>query len=213
MSIVSVKNLSKKYGKTEILKDLNFSVAKNEHLSIIGPSGCGKTTLLRIIAGLEVPDTGEVYINEKVVTSSKLVVEPYKRNIGFVFQTPALWPHMTVEQNIMFGLESYSKNDAIDRINELLECTAITHLAKRYPDEISGGEAKRVSIARSLAPRPICLLMDEPLTNLDSQLKESVLQYLMDEIQKTKTTLIYVTHDQDEADRISKNKLYFDPKR
>lgn len=211
--MLEVKGITKAFGNISVLTNLSFSVNKGESLVILGPSGSGKTTLLRLIAGLDMPSEGEIHINGRLASSPEYSVPPYKRGLGFVFQTPALWPHMTVEQNILFGMRDRNKMNRIERANWLMEAMRIKHIGKRYPGQISGGEARRVSIARAIAPEPLCILMDEPLTNLDRELKESILCILLSVIKKSETSVVYVTHDEDEACSISKNSLRLTAKR
>jgi len=150
---------------------------------------------------------GEIYINGHKVSSPGRVISPHKRGLGFIFQVSALWPHMTVEQNIRFGLNGLSKEKVKLKVEELLEKISISHLKDRYPDEISGGEARRAALARSLAPEPLCMLMDEPLTNLDAELKNNLLDFTLKTLKESNTSLIYVTHDMKEGESVSKNKL------
>lgn len=206
---LSLRNLVRRHGNHIILDGLNLEVPAGTHLCIRGPSGCGKTTLLRAIAGLDVPDNGVVSIRGRVVSGVGIWVPPHMRELGFVFQTPALWPHMTVAQNVRFGLHALKKREADERVEQLLSRFALCDLRDRHPDEISGGEARRVSIARSMAPRPALLLLDEPLTHLDEELKDRALDFLLEEAAETGTSLLLVTHDADEARRISSCSLMF----
>lgn len=199
MSGIILNKVSINYGAGKILDNLSFSLETGERTVIAGPSGCGKTTVLRLIAGLEIPDEGEILIEGRLVSKPGWILPPNKRKIGFVFQAPSLWPHMTVEQNIVFGLARLPEKKAEERLKEIMEKTSILHLAGRFPDQISGGEARRVSIARALAPAPQFLLMDEPLTNLDKSLKEGLLSMINKLAEDEKVTLLYVTHDLDEA--------------
>jgi ABC-type Fe3+/spermidine/putrescine transport system ATPase subunit len=175
---------------------------------ILGPSGSGKTTLLRLIAGLEMPDRGKIYINGLLANRINWILSPHKRGIGFVFQSPALWPHMTVAQNILFGLQNLTRSDAHKQLMYLLERASLKNLTKRYPDELSGGEARRVSILRSLAPRPQVLLMDEPLIHMDEELSQDMLSFIQDEVSKSGASLLYVTHNPREAKQISGRMFY-----
>jgi iron(III) transport system ATP-binding protein len=205
MAGVELKEVSVCYGTGKVFDRLNFSLAAGDKVVITGPSGCGKTTMLRLIAGLEMPCRGEVLLGGRVVSKPGWILPPNRRNLGFVFQAPSLWPHMTVEQNIMFGLARKPYKDAKKRLNEIMGKTSVSHLAGRYPDQISGGEARRVSIARALAPAPPFLLMDEPLTSLDKSLKESILLMIRDLAEDENVSLLYVTHDLSEAPYISDN--------
>jgi len=204
---LTVNNVAKSFGKVNVLQEVNLNLEKSDFKVIVGSSGSGKTTLLRLIAGLETPDRGEIFINGKKMSSPGYAFSPHKRNLGFVFQTSALWPHMTVEQNILFGLKGMPKKDAQQRLEELMDKISISYLKGRYPDEISGGEARRVALARSLAPQPLCLLMDEPLTNLDADLKDNLLYFIIDTLKESGTSLIYVTHDLREAEVITPRRL------
>lgn len=199
MTGIILKNISIKYGARKVLDNFSFSLESGQRAVIAGPSGCGKTTMLRLIAGLEVPEKGEILIDDKIVSKPGWILPPNKRKLGFVFQSPSLWPHMTVEQNILFSLANLSGKKAQERLKEMLGKTSISHLSSRFPDQISGGEARRVSIARALAPSPEYLLMDEPLTNLDKPLKEGLLSMIDKLVEDEGVTLLYVTHDLDEA--------------
>ena len=197
--MIKMKGVTKYYQTTKAVDRISLEIPNRTSFVILGPSGSGKTTLLRLIAGLEKPDEGEIYINEMLVSCPDLVIPPYKRGIGFVFQTPALWPHMTVAQNVRFGLPSGSD----ESVRELLTNTRLVDLANRYPSQISGGEAHRVALARALAPKPKYLLFDEPLTNLDPDLKDEMLILIKESVTETGASLVYVTHDAGEAEHIS----------
>ena len=197
--MIKIKGVTKYYQTTKAVDRISLEIPNHTSVVILGPSGSGKTTLLRLIAGLETPDEGEIYINEMLVSCLDLVIPPYKRGIGFVFQTPALWPHMTVAQNVRFGLPSGSDG----RVRELLTNTGLEDLTNRYPSQISGGEAHRVALARALAPKPKYLLFDEPLTNLDPDLKDEMLILIKESVTDTGASLVYVTHDAKEAEQIS----------
>ncbi len=205
--MISVKDISKSYGRIKAVDSVSFDLAMGETLVIVGPSGSGKTTLLRLIAGLEAPDNGAVEIDGRMVSVKGWVLEPNRRGLGYVFQSPALWPHMTVGQNILFGLDASDARDSQARVTDLLNKLGLEGFAKRRPDEISRGEARRVSIARTLAPRPSRLLMDEALTNIDPELKTKVMGVILDEVAENGASLIYVTHDRDEADVIQGKRM------
>jgi iron(III) transport system ATP-binding protein len=205
--MILMDKVTKYKGGLTILNQVILEVPPTESVAIIGPSGSGKTTLLRLIAGLEMPDRGQIFIDGKLMSCPEWTLAPDKRGIGFVFQAPALWPHMTVAQNILFGLQGLTKKVARLRLEELLARTSLSGLADRYPHQISGGEARRVALARALAPRPRCLLLDEPLTNLDPELKEDMLCLIEESIWESRICSIYVTHDADEAERISERIL------
>lgn len=203
MPEIILNNITKRWGNFYGVKNLNLVIKDHSFVTLLGPSGCGKTTTLRMIAGLETPTSGEILIDGKVVYSSNkgINVPPNKRNVGFLFQNYALWPHMTVYKNIAFGLENLKwKKDKIKaRVEELLKMLKIEEFAKRYPSELSGGQQQRVAIARTLAPNPQVLFMDEPLSNLDAKLRLEMRTELKRLHMETNSTFVYVTHDQLEA--------------
>lgn len=201
--MILLSQICKAFGERQTICRLDLEVPDNSSIVILGPSGSGKTTLLRMIAGLDMPDSGEIFIDGQLVSKPGWAVEPSRRGLGFVFQASALWPHMTVEQNIMFGIQNLPRAEVRERVNELLQRTSLSGLESRYPHQISGGEARRVALARSLAPRPRLLLMDEPLTNLNPELKANLLHFIREYNTDSKTSLIYVTHDEEEARLIS----------
>ena len=204
---IVLKHVTKKFGKTYAVRDLNLEIPANSFISLLGPSGCGKTTTLRMIAGLETPTEGEIWIGDKLVFSAKegIDVPASNRGIGFLFQNYALWPHMTVYQNIAFGLETMKwKKPAIQaRVQEMCELLRLSEYIQRYPSELSGGQQQRVAIARTLATNPSILLMDEPLSNLDAKLRLDMRAELKRLHSTTKATFVYVTHDQMEAMALS----------
>jgi iron(III) transport system ATP-binding protein len=201
--MISVEGISRSYGIVKAVDKVSFKVARAEKVVILGPSGSGKTTLLRLIAGLDTPDQGEISINGSIAVKKGFNLPSYKRHIGFVFQSSALWPHMTVWENIEFGLTDLDRNERHSRITQVLEDTELITLASRYPDELSGGQARRVALARAIAPGYKYLLMDEPLTNLDGESKNKLLDLIQDIAAKEQACLLYVTHDHEEARRIS----------
>jgi ABC-type Fe3+/spermidine/putrescine transport system ATPase subunit len=201
--MIVLNQVTKFYGDVKAVNRVSLEVPAMSSTVILGPSGTGKTTLLRLIAGLEIPDSGEIYIDGVLASRAGWAMAPYRRGLGFVFQTSALWPHMTVAQNILFGLHGIPSSEASRRLHELLENTSLTGLERRYPHQISGGEARRVALVRTLAPRPRALLMDEPLTNVDPELKLKLLAFIKQSVLDTKACLIYVTHDAGEAEQIS----------
>lgn len=207
MPEIIIKNATKKFGKFTAVDNLNLTIADKGFITLLGPSGCGKTTTLRMISGLESPGEGEIYIDDTLVFSSENGVDlpPAKRDVGFLFQNYALWPHMTVRQNIAFGLENlkWSKSEIEDRVQELTELLKIDALLGRYPAELSGGQQQRVAIARTLAPKPKVLFMDEPLSNLDAKLRIEMRAELKRLHRETNSTFVYVTHDQLEAMTLS----------
>ncbi|MCQ2412093.1 MAG: ABC transporter ATP-binding protein [Sphaerochaetaceae bacterium] len=203
MAKIELRNITKKFGGFVAVDNLSIDIEEGDFITLLGPSGCGKTTTLRQIAGLETPTTGEILIDGQVVFSSEkgIDVSPAKRNCGFLFQNYALWPHMTVYQNIAFGLENMKwPKDKIDaRVKEMLALLKIEEFPDRYPAELSGGQQQRVAIARTLAPSPSILLMDEPLSNLDAKLRLEMRTELKRLHHETGATFVYVTHDQLEA--------------
>jgi len=204
---LKIDKVSRRYGKIAAVKELSLELDHGSSLVIMGPSGSGKTTLLRLIAGLEQPDQGAIYLKGKLVSSKDYIMPPHLRKLGFVFQTPALWPHMTVRENITFGLNGLPKKDAEERAAALMGKMEIENLAARYPEQISGGEARRASLARALAPRPECLLMDEPLTNLDHDLKLKLMSIIGKTLEEYRIALVFVTHDESEAREIKGQRL------
>jgi multiple sugar transport system ATP-binding protein len=207
MPEIVLKNVSKRFGKFTAVDNLNLTIADRGFVTLLGPSGCGKTTTLRMIAGLESPTEGEIFIDGKIVFSSTqgIDISPAKRDVGFLFQNYALWPHMTVEQNIAFGLENlkWSKDRIRARVSELLVTLKIEEFGKRYPNELSGGQQQRVAIARTLATGARVLFMDEPLSNLDAKLRTEMRSELKRLHSETNSTFVYVTHDQLEAMTLS----------
>ena len=207
MPEIILKNVAKRFGKFVAVENLNLNIPSNSFITLLGPSGCGKTTTLRMIAGLETPTEGCISIDGKVVFDADqgINLPPNKRDVGFLFQNYALWPHMTVYQNIAFGLENlkWDKNKIKDRVGELLKMLKIEQFEKRYPSELSGGQQQRVAIARTLAPGPKVLFMDEPLSNLDAKLRMEMRTELKRLHRDTDSTFVYVTHDQLEAMTLS----------
>ena len=202
MSGVVVRDLGKRFGKVVAVDDVSFEVDKRT-LALLGPSGCGKTTTLRCIAGLEDPDEGEIYIEDRLVSAPKrnVLVPPEKRNIGMVFQSYALWPHLTVYDNVAYGLKRrhFPKHAISERVRIALELVELTGLKDRYPSQLSGGQQQRVALARALVYEPKILLLDEPLSNLDAKLRERTRGELKRLLRQVGITSVYVTHDQEEA--------------
>lgn len=202
MNILEVKNLVKIFNKTEAVRGISFGVERGQLLAILGPSGCGKTTTLRMIAGLEVPDEGEIWIEGTRVSSGRKVsVTQKERHIGMVFQDLALWPHMTVYKNIDFGLKALglAKAERRKKIGSVLNKVNMQRYAHEYPSKLSGGQQQLVAIARAIVTEPKLLLMDEPLSNIDVRLREGIRQEIRRIQQETEITTIYVTHDQEDA--------------
>ena len=196
-NIIEIKNINASYGSNHVLKDVSINIKNKDFYTFLGPSGCGKTTLLRLIAGFEKSQSGELYIDGKEVSNSS----PWERDVGMVFQNYALWPHMTVFKNISFGLEEkrLSSTEIKKKVEEVLELVDLKDLSKRYPYQLSGGQQQRVALARTLVVRPKVLLLDEPLSNLDAKLRVQMRKELLDLHQKLDITTIFVTHDQEEA--------------
>ncbi|MGL4609912.1 MAG: ABC transporter ATP-binding protein [Trueperaceae bacterium] len=192
--MLRLENISKSYGSVHAVAGVNLDLSEGT-LALLGPSGCGKSTLLRVIAGLEQPDSGKLYLGERDITN----VPPQTRGFGMVFQDYALFPHLNVEQNIGFGLLKQSTADKTRRVAELLELVGLRHYEKRRIHELSGGEQQRVALARALAPQPEILLLDEPLSNLDLTLRETIKQELRSILSALGIGAVYVTHDQGEA--------------
>ncbi len=201
--MLEIRNLTKRFGKFEAVRDVSISVPDGAFLVLLGPSGCGKTTLLRMLAGLELPSAGQIVFDEQTVSDGdrNWSVDPAKRNSGLVFQSYALWPHMSVRGNVEWPLKvmKMPKADRAARVSEVLQLLDIAGLADRYPNEISGGQQQRVAIARTIAPKPSVLLFDEPLSNLDAKLRVEMRTELMRLHRATGATTVYVTHDQIEA--------------
>jgi len=201
---VSISGVSKQYDQTQVLRDVSLQVRSGEFLSLLGPSGCGKTTLLRILAGLIRPDSGSVRFGEQTVNDVRAGchVAAEQRNLGMVFQDYALWPHMRVERNVAFPLEARGAvppGERATRVTKALERVGLAHLARRYPEELSGGQQQRVALARAIVAEPRVVLFDEPLSNLDAGLRESLGREISTLVRSLGLTAIYVTHDQGEA--------------
>ena len=207
MPQIILEHVSKRFEKFVAVEDLNLVIEDRGFVTLLGPSGCGKTTTLRMIAGLETPTSGRILIDGAPVFDSEkgINLPPNKRDIGFLFQNYALWPHMTVYENIAFGLEmlKWEKSRISARVDEMLELLKIREFVKRYPAELSGGQQQRVAIARTLAPSPRVLFMDEPLSNLDAKLRGEMRTELKRLHTDTNSTFVYVTHDQLEAMTLS----------
>ncbi len=204
---IRLHNIGKRYGDTTAIDTLSIKVMPGETFALFGPSGCGKTSTLRLVAGLEAPDWGEIYLHTALMSSPKMVVPPHKRKIGMVFQDLALWPHMTAAQHINFALPAATPKNARQRaIADILNLVQLTQ-HKRYPRQLSGGERQRLAIARALAAEPQILIMDEPFSSLDRALKEDLLTELKDLVRRLDITMIYVTHEWQEvvqlADRVA----------
>lgn len=198
---LQIKQLNKSYGPKRVVSNVDLAMEEGEILSLLGPSGCGKTTILRMIAGLIPPDSGWIKVGEKVFYDGKREVPVEERQIGMVFQDYALWPHMTVAKNIAFGmrLRRMPATKITQKVNELLALVNLPDMGQRYPYQLSGGQQQRVAVARALATEPRLVLLDEPLSNLDAGLRESMRTELVQLFRRLKITAVNVTHDQDEA--------------
>ncbi|MDP8996339.1 MAG: ABC transporter ATP-binding protein [Pseudomonadota bacterium] len=197
--------LSKNLGQRSVLRNLDLAVTAGEVVTLLGASGSGKTTLLRLISGLLEPESGTIHIGSNQVWGNGTCVPPERRRVAMVFQDYALWPHMTVEGNISFGLKAQrlASNEISARVSHALEVTQLRNFATRYPNELSGGQQQRVAIARCLAARPLLMLLDEPLSNLDASLRDDLRNEMMLLVRQEGMTAIYVTHDQAEAMAVS----------
>ena len=198
---VHIENLSLSYGSDEVLKDINLHIEPGEFFAFLGPSGSGKSTLLRAIAGFGPMPSGRILLGGEDITN----VPAWQRNVGMVFQSYALWPHMTVERNIAFGLEErrVARNEIGDRVNAALDLVGLRKLADRRPSQLSGGQQQRVALARTIVVEPRVLLLDEPLSNLDANLRVQMRHEIRELQQRLKLTTIFVTHDQEEANTTS----------
>ena len=201
MAAVELRNLTKRYGALAVVDDISLTIEHGRLVCLLGPSGCGKTTTLRLIAGFVEPSDGEIRVGDKVVSSPARTLPPERRNMSMIFQSYALWPHMTVAENVAYGLKLRKVDrDTVNRkLKDILATTHLEQLADRYPGELSGGQQQRVALARALIVDPETLLLDEPLSNLDANLREEMrfeVRRLHDEY---RYTTIYVTHDQSEA--------------
>lgn len=201
MISIRIQNLTKRFGSTVALHGLDLTIRPGELFFLLGPSGCGKTTLLRSIAGFYIPEEGSILFGEEEVTR----LEPHKRNTGMMFQSYALWPHMTVAENVAFGLEERKvpRPEIKKRVEEALTSVRMEGYAARKPNQLSGGQQQRVALARALVIRPRCLLLDEPLSNLDAKLRLEMRTEIRRVCKEFNLTTVYVTHDQKEALSIS----------
>ncbi|MCL2643449.1 MAG: ABC transporter ATP-binding protein [Candidatus Bathyarchaeota archaeon] len=209
--MIKIETLSKSFNEKKVLNNLNVEIQKNKITALLGPNGSGKTTLLNIIAGLLNPDQGNIYINNLMVHGTigtkKVNLKPFERQIGYVFQTNALFPHMKIQDNITYGLKSLhlSKAEIKKRTNTMLKLVDLTEYAQAYPNQLSGGQQQRAALARSLATEPQIILLDEPVSAVDPQYKETFRQELKKYLQTLEITTIYVTHNLNEAFMMADN--------
>ncbi len=197
--LLHVNQVNKSFGTNRVANNISLSLHKGEIGCLLGPSGCGKTTLLRVIAGFEDIQSGSVHIDDTLVTDSNTTIPPENRSIGMVFQEYALFPHMTIRENICFGIRKFAIHEKNSRLNELLSLVGLEGTGNKYPHEISGGQQQRVALARALAPKPDILLLDEPFSNLDAVLRDRLTVEVRDILKELNTTALLVTHNQHEA--------------
>lgn len=209
LAFLEINNISFKYKmmKDYLIEDFSLSLEKNKLLAIVGSSGCGKSTLLRIIAGLEESDKGSIIIDNNTVFSKNIFVEPEKRNVGMVFQDYALFPHMSVYKNIKYAVHRLSKKERKEKVFEVIEMVGLKDHYNKYPYELSGGQQQRVALARSIAQMPSLLLLDEPFSNLDADLKNQIREDVKNIIDNAGITSILVTHDIEDAKYLADNIL------
>ncbi len=204
--ILEIKGISHSYNEDDLsLDNIDLGILSGEKVAILGPSGCGKSTLLRLIAGLEKPKEGLIKINGLEVSNKDFLTPPEKRNVGLVVQEKALFPHLKVKENISFGIRKKSEKDTI--VSDLLDLFKITSLENKYPHEISGGEQQRVALARSLAPNPKVLMLDEPFSALDKDLKETLYKEVSEVFLERGSTILLVTHDSNEAEIMTNKQI------
>ena len=198
---ISLKNIELSFGSVKVIKNVSIEIKHGEFFTFLGPSGCGKSTLLRLIAGFEHCQKGQILIEGKDITN----LPPWKRKVGMVFQSYALWPHMTIRQNIEFGLKEQKmpQKEVNYKVDKVLELVSLTEFASRYPNQLSGGQQQRVALARTVVTEPKVLLLDEPLSNLDASLRVEMRQELLSLQRELNLTTIFVTHDQEEANTTS----------
>ncbi len=201
MASVELKGLTKRYGSAAVVDRISLHIEHGDLVCLLGPSGCGKTTTLRLIAGFVEPSEGEIYVGDRLISSPALTVPPERRNMSMIFQSYALWPHMTVAENIVYGLKlrKLARDVIAKKLDAILTTTQLAPLAQRYPGELSGGQQQRVALARALIVEPETLLLDEPLSNLDANLREEMRFEVRRLHDAYRYTTVYVTHDQSEA--------------
>lgn len=203
MSLLTLEKIDVIYGSGQaanrVVHDFSMTVEAGEIVCLLGPSGCGKSTVLRTISGFEPISKGQILLEDRVLSMPAKMIAPEERQIGMMFQDYALFPHLTVERNIRFGLNKWSKTAATERLEEMLELVGLTQFIKRYPHELSGGQQQRVALARAIAPQPRLLLLDEAFSNLDVDTRERLAMEVRDILKKNQLSAILVTHNQSEA--------------
>ncbi len=211
MSSITLNEVTKSYGSVQVIRKFSSVFRDREFVTLLGPSGCGKTTMLRMIAGFEKPTSGEILIDDAVVSGRGQFVPPNRRNIGMVFQSYAVWPHMDVFDNVAYPLkiQGLPRGEIKKRVFDILEAVHLTQYVKRLPNELSGGQQQRVALGRALVCNPRVLLLDEPLSNLDAKLRESMRFEIKDMQRRFGITVVYVTHDQTEAMAMSDRVIVF----
>ena len=199
---LEIKNLTRRFGDTDVVRDVSLSVMPGQVTCLLGPSGCGKSTTLRMIAGIDQQNSGEIWVDGKLICDTHTSVPPEERSIGLMFQDFALFPHLSVAENVAFGL-SGSKAQKRARVVELLEKVGLAHMIDEFPHTLSGGEQQRVALARALAPRPSIMLMDEPFSGLDNRLRDDIRDETLALLKAEDTAVVLVTHEPDEAMRMA----------
>lgn len=210
MTQIRLQNVSKNYGQTRAVIDVDLTFPDSEITVLLGHSGCGKTTTLRLVAGLERPDAGDIWIGDQLVSGGRAWVPTSERKIGMVFQDYALFPHLSVAQNIQFGIPKLSTAERNKRTAELLELVGLSRMEDRFPHQLSGGQQQRVALARALAPSPKVLLLDEPFSNLDASLRQTMREEVRNILHESNVTTVFVTHDQEEALRLADELVVMD---